>query len=117
MKVKVTKGSIKNNDIVYTEGQVVELADNEAEDVIRVGVAEEYKPEPKEEPKEEVKKEEVKEEVEEPKEEEPAEVQVELSELTRKELNDYALEQGLEAPEKFVTKGELIKALEGGENE
>lgn len=37
---------------------------------------------------------------------------VDLNKMTRPELNVYAAEHGIEEPEKFANKDELIKALE-----
>lgn len=113
MIVKVIRGSIKFNDTVYTEGQTVELADEEAISIIKSGIAEEYVQEvaPKETKKE--KAEEVKEpEVEEPKVE-GEEVKTEPTlDWTRKELVAHATALGIENPDELGAKEKILEAIQ-----
>ena len=104
MKITVKRGSIKHNDRVYKLGESLDLNEKGALAIIQSGIAEEFvQPVAQEEPEvEEVEAEEVVEEA----------VKAEPSlDWTRKELNDYAREHGVEEPEKLGNKKDVLKAI------
>jgi len=111
MRIKVLQGTVRV-DREYKVGEELNLPEGEAQAIIRNGVAEEVmlketteKAKPKAKPKAEPK--EVK-----------AEPEQELEpsiEWTRKELNDHAKAHGVEEPEKFGSKKELLIEIKGGD--
>ena len=105
MKITVVRGSIKHNDRVYKIGESLDLNEKGALAIIQSGIAEEFvQPVAQEEPEvEEV--EEAEEVVEEAVKAEPS------LDWTRKELNDYAREHGVEEPEKLGNKKDVLKAI------
>ena len=110
MKITVVRGSIKFNDRVYPKGKTLELEDKEALSIIHSGIAEEYVKPVAQKPKEKVEK-----KVEEVKEVKKNKVvnKVEPSmDWTRQELDAFAKERGVEAPEKASSKKAVLKLIE-----
>lgn len=114
MRVRVLLGTVRATDREYKVGEELELNEGEAQSMIREGVVEEVKEEkkpkakPKAKPKTKPKK----------KTEEPKEAEENVPEpsmdWTRKELDDHARSKGIENPEEFETKAEVLKAIEEG---
>ena len=115
MKIKVLRGTIKYNDMVYLAGQIFEIADSQAKSIILEGIAEEFIEDsevPVEEPRsvEENTESADKSSIEATTEEEGVSSEPSID-WTRKELEEYALGVGIESPEKFPTKSELLEAI------
>ena len=106
MKYKIIQGSVKAEK-EYKTGEIIELSEKEAKAILREGVIEVYK---KSEP---VKEEKIIEPVktEEPKKEEVKASTEPSEEWTRRELDDYAKAHGIEEPEKFGSKAEIMKEI------
>jgi outer membrane biosynthesis protein TonB len=120
MKIKVVRGSIKYDNVVYAIGKTLDLPEKSAKAIIREGIAEEVlevqevAPEVKEEVKPEEKqpeepkaKPEVKKETKETKEVKPS------MDWTHSELLEYGTSKGIEFVE-GATKQEMLDLIEGG---
>lgn len=114
MKIRVLRGSIKFDDVVYKEGQTLELDDAEAKSIIAQGVAEEAQVVAQPEaPADEGKAEEKVEEKKEPEKAPENTVSAEPSlDWTRKELVAHATSLGIEDADKLGSKEKILAAIQ-----
>jgi hypothetical protein len=121
MKIKVVRGSIKCDDIVYAVGETLDIPEKPAKAIIREGIAEEVlevqevaqkieektKPEEKKQPEKPKAKLEVKKET---KEVRPS------IDWTQKEIFDHGVSIGLKSEDlEGKTKAEMLELIRGGE--
>jgi hypothetical protein len=112
MKLKVIRGSVKYDDVVYVEGQVFEIGE-QGKSLLTTGIVELAGKEQEVEKKVEVKKTK-KVEAKPSKEEVNEDISVEPSlDWTRKELNEVASNLGIEEPKKFKSKNSILMAIKG----
>ena len=120
MKIRVLRGAVKYNDTIYSKGQSFELADDQAKQIIREGMAERVVKntpvESKVEEKEVIKELEPSEGNKDKGENEREATIIKPSiDWTRKELEEYALGAGVEDPDKLYSKDEILEAIESQE--
>jgi len=125
MKIKVIRGSIKFDNVVYPLGKTLELPDKSAKAIIREGIAEEViaekplervqevAPEVKPEVKPKVKKQPDKPKAKPEDTKETKEVKPSMD-WTHSELLEYGTSKGIEFVE-GATKREMLDLIEGGD--